>query len=175
MTHKRREVLFLIVLSGSLLAAGCESGFRVGDTWLVRPSGPITADRVHISRVQLGPQGERVDQRELEIELYSGHTFLKGPDGRVHPYQLEPHVTDELRNAIADRSWQVDRRPRPDVSDLVQYEVRVYDGDHEIPAFAQWTTPSLRPLPPAAALLIRTFQRADRMAYPLSGDIDLLQ
>jgi hypothetical protein len=180
-----RHASLLLVLLACVLPA-CEDGFRIGDKQIINAKHPLVASRIvvtrrenaeiiHNARPATQPAADAQTQK-LVIDLDTGRASLTDTDGRVFQTSVAPEDLATLRAGIADRSWRVGSRNAPKgATTATQYTLTAYNGDRPYGDQAAWTAPTRNPLPPVMLQLESLFQRADRLARPLSNDINLLE
>lgn len=161
-----------------LLLAGMIVGLLSGCT--TRP--PLEATEVHLQRTfhSIGePAAEgrqpRVKQA-LAIDLITGHATLTDNDGQKYPLQIEPKLLEQLRQGIADRSWQIGAlRAKVLIESPVHYRLSVTVQDQVLTQQARWTTARQEKWPPIMSDLVAAFDRAHRVAHPLSRKVNLIE
>jgi len=175
---RRAAVFALLLVSLVLSLAACEKGMKVGDSWLVQPKQPLLATSFQLTRRtgsatkpnQSGPT------QKLVIDLNTGRATFTDSDGKSYPAQLTENSLEELRPLIASREWQVGLRRSPSTAaETVNYALTVYDGDKAVKEQSVWSRPSQKPLPPSLKKLEDAFDQVERIAHPLSNDVDLLK
>lgn len=152
-------------------------GLTIGGSSGCIPAAPLSATHVHIARYRLDAASRsRVDEKKLVVDLLSGRASLTDTDGRVYPSQLPDGMAQRLRTIIATRSFRSShlRAPR-DARDVRQYELNVYDGQQAVGRRTSWAVPPAKPIPESLALVTRVFDRADRIAHPLSEWLNLIE
>ena len=166
-------MLAAVLLGG---AVGCERGFKVGDRWLVRPNSTASATHVHLTRYEYEKGATRGEPSILVIDLFTGHALLNEPDGRAFPSQLSAETAQNLRDIVAKRTFRTTRiTPLRRAKLISDYEMSIYDGDVKLAAGALWATPPFRALPRPHTDLTAIFERAHRMAHPLSDRVNLVE
>jgi len=174
MTWRATILILVAVLLGG--ATGCEHGFKVGESWLVRPHSTTSATHVHLSRYEYEKGDARGDPLVLMIDLFTGHALLNEPGGRVFPSQLSAETAQNLRDIVAKRTFGTARiRPLRRAKVIRDYEMVIYDGDIKLAAGALWSTPPFRALLRPHTRLTAIFERAYRMVHPLSNRVDLVE
>jgi len=183
--------LLLPALLACLLVTGCgktvdrriadvrqSMSFKMGDRWIVRPPQVINATRIEVTRDIVASADSAVDTQTqmLRIDLTSGRAVLETADGRVFPQQINAADVREIHSLIAERDWQVRPiRPASEAEQYVAYQLTVYQIDQPLKDQPIWHVPADQPLPSIFQLLVNTFEVANRYAYPLSDDVDLLE
>ena len=138
-------------------------------------TGPISATSAHLTRYQREGR-ERVGEQVLEVDLATGRTAMADASGNVYPSQLPPNQAEAWRDAIASRDWNVSSiKPESKATGVRYYQLTVFDGDARVGRVVTWAVPPAQPLPETLDLFTQTFDRFDRMANPVSGDVNLLE
>ena len=176
MIVNRASFHLLLALFMLPAAGGCESGLRIGDAWVIPPKGSVPT-HLQIVQYQKCAAGKKQDeQRKVVVRVSSGRTSLIDTDGRVFPSQLPDADLEKLQSAVSDQGWRFWRiGARNNAEPVHYYEAAAYDGDVRIGGSARWAVPPDQALPRTLGLLMRTFNRAYRMAHPLSEHVDLIE
>jgi hypothetical protein len=140
----------------------------------VRPPQVINATRIVITRDLVA--GDDTQTQTLRIDLTNGRAVLETADGRVFPQQISSADVRTIHSLIAERNWQV-RQIRRDKSaeQYAAYQLTVYEIDQPLKDQPIWHVPAQRELPEIFRVLVNTFDVANRYAYPLSDNVDLLE
>ena len=165
-----------VCLFGLLAGAGCDAGMRVGDLWVVSPRAPLSASQFQMTRYQIDADDARVHEKRLVVDLSTGRASLTDSDGRVYASQLSAEILEQVRATISGGSWNFSRAQAAPHAEEVQYfELSVHNGDDPVGGLCRWAVPAARELRPAHILLVKTFDRAHRMAHPLSDQVNLVE
>jgi hypothetical protein len=182
-----RSVPLLLLIVLALALPACEKGLKIGDLQILKPQSPLVATSLVVTR-RVGPlaaapatqpattqPGGASDTEKLVINLDTGRASFTDTQGRVFQTQLSGDDLTTLRREIANRSWRIGQRNAPKgATEATQYTLTVYNGDQPYQDQALWTRPTRNPLPPVFATLESVFHRSERLARPLSENIDLL-
>ena len=149
--------------------------FKVGDSWVIKPPRQLNATRIELSRHALDA-AEDAPAAKLDVDLIDGRAAFHDADGRTYPHQVRLETVRQIGSGMTDRTWQVgsigaDR----EAEGAANYCLVVYEGDTALKPVATWGAPSTKELPEVLALLIDTFNEAERYAHPLSKNVDLLE
>ncbi len=151
-----------------------DMAFKMGERWLVRPPQVINATRIDITRDMV--TADDTQTQTLRIDLTNGRAVLETADGRVFPQQISSADVRNIHRLIAERGWQVRPiRRAKDAEQYIVYQLTVYEIDQMLKDQPIWHVPAQRELPEIFQLLVNTFDVANRYAYPLSNDVDLLE
>lgn len=144
-------------------------------------------------------QPVRLEVQRLVLDLATGRGSFTDADGKPYPLQFESDVVNKIRAYVVGRTWQADPiLPAKGAVDPTYYSLTVFNGDARVshPGFLSakvryttdeteprklardqglWADPPSEPLSEGVLLLGDTFDRARRVAHPLSNRVNLIQ
>ena len=176
MRLKGNVLAFCSVVVVSVIG-GCDSGFRIGNTWLVQPNTPLSATQVEVVRYDYDKNKKsRSDEKKLVVQLVDGRTSLEESDGRVYPSQLPDKMAQHLRECVVNRAFRVARvGANPRAQQVQEYVLTLYDGEKAVGGRTRWAVPSRTSMPDSLEAMTAVFNRADRMVHPLSQKYNLVK
>ncbi len=178
MNRTSKQIAILVYMLALVASGGCESGVRLGDWTLIKPSGPLGADRIEVLRRDLW-QGRPIESSPamtMVVDLAGGRASLTGQDGQRRPVELGPDLLEDLRAGIEGRSWQGSRRDPPkNTEHAVSYELVAFDQDKPVGGTARWHNPAAKALPASLQTVMTAFDRASRQVRPLSKSVNLIE
>jgi hypothetical protein len=130
-------------------------------------------------------QGDRTDvqvaasnRQRLSLDITNGRGFLVDFDGRAIPLELDNQTLTALRELVKNRYWLHETiDPAKTALTPTYYRVVALDRDPRLHEQAFWAIPPdpRDPMPELFLMLTRIFDKANRLAHPLSERIDLLK
>ncbi|MCE9589205.1 MAG: hypothetical protein K8S99_01630 [Planctomycetes bacterium] len=200
-----RVAFALTLALALLPLGACSQGVKVAGWQVLDPEPPIDVSTIVVTRTHAAAadaaccgQHDKCDMTDkcdhadkcdktdkcdqtavkqtLSIEPGSGHASLTDTDGRVYPLQIEKDRLEQLVEFVSHRTWMGEERhpPKREAAPM-QYELTVVESGKPMKEKATWCVPSRKPLPEGFALLTDSFDKADRVAHPLSKSVDLLK
>ena len=166
----------LLGLPVALALVACLSGCEA----LFGPK-PLVATRLEVWRqantATTSPASTQASsgKQSLVLDLTDGTGIFTDDDGKTYPVRIYQSRLEDLRGAIADRSWEIKDVPAAKTCAVAWYYVKVFNGKAVADAPVTWTEPSGKPLPPSINLIEGIFDEAARTAHPLSDKVDLTQ
>jgi hypothetical protein len=179
--------------------------FKIGDTWVIEPPRDWKPVSIEVTRSRLpmptlkeaaklaasagdaasvsaepsestGAEDDSAWRQRLSIDLITGRGALVDADGRTYPHQFDLSLAGDLRQMILDRKWQPKRIESPKgASDVLYYQVIIQEYDPQYRHEIRWAQPGRKPVHEMGSVIMRTFDAANRIAHPLSAQVNLLK
>ncbi len=166
---------------GDVVAA---PGRLVEAAWPFKPKPEIVASSIVVKRYTVKSNSKRsvvrTGEQTMTLDLNTGRASIVDVDGRTYPHQVAVPVATELKDALRDRAWQVGKMGAAKGSQKPVYYELLVDAENveanDAPKPVSWAVPvpKKKTLPDSLAMVMQAFDRAHRVIYPLSDDVDLL-